>query len=486
MRAESSLEAREIIASRCLAIDADETRARAVDAAPSEHAIPFPDASSMAANAARSSVDDPWRGLLFAETHVTAARRRVRRALHDAVARTLVTLRHDGTTLRLDALEGALIAEPNAARRQALFTAASELATTRRGDARAVIDALRAALDALAQPLVQALAIGDDAHGDLLDATDDLFGDLDARQCRAHEIDRARLTWADRLRTLQGPSTLAAIPSATWASLGARSFERLGLDGALRGLVDDLRPAGNTARGVFTLIDAPGQRAVLAGRPSLSGHGLAGVMGAVSTAAMSVTARGPFAGVRRGCDRAVDGVAHALGRRLLGERLFLQREAGIDAVPRERVMLEVAHAELARLRFDVARSRYVAHALARAPEAAARFHDELMRAWGASPGPAWAPWAVSSMFETGGFWGGRPSAMSLGARVEPLVIETLRAKFDEDWFRNPKAAHGLVEIFDEMRAAGVRAWCDARGGIPSAALTVARLGDVLREARRSP
>lgn len=486
MRAESSLEAREIVAARCLAIDADETRARAVDAAPSEHAIPFPDASSMAQNALRSQQDDPWRAALFADAHVAAARRRVWRSLHDAVIRSPVTLRVDGTSLRLDALEGSLITEPNAARREALVAAAAEVATTRRGDARAVIDAIRTALDALDPTLVKALAIGEDAHDDLLAATDDLFGDLDARQCRAHEIDRARLTWADRLRTLQGPATLTAIPSATWSSLGARMFDRLGIDDALRGLVDDLRPAGNAARGIFSLIEAPGQRAIVAGRASLSVYGTAGVMGAVTLAAASVTARGPFAGVRRGCDRVVDGVAHALGRRLLGERLFLQREAGIDAAPRERVMLEVAHAELARLRFDVARSRFTAHVLARGPEAAARFHDELMRAWGASPGPAWAPWAAAWMFETGGFWGGRASAMALGARVEPKVVETLRARFDEDWFRNPKAGRGLVEIFDEMRAVGVRAWCDARGGAIPASSSVARLGEVLREARRNP
>ena len=141
-------------------------------------------------------------------------------------------------------------------------------------------------------------------------------------------------------------------------------------------------------------------------------------------------------------------------------------------------LLEIIVGRLAdhapRLRFDVARSRFTAHVLARGPEAAARFHDELMRAWGASPGPAWAPWAAAWMFEPGGFWGGHASAMALGARVEPKVVETLRARFDEDWFRNPKAGRGLVEIFDEMRAVGVRAWCDARGGAVPASSSVAR------------
>ncbi len=97
MRAESSLEAREIVAARCLAIDADETRARAVDAAPSEHAIPFPDASSMAQNALRSQQDDPWRAALFADAHVAAARRLGWRSLHDSVIRSPVTLLFAGT-----------------------------------------------------------------------------------------------------------------------------------------------------------------------------------------------------------------------------------------------------------------------------------------------------------------------------------------------------------------------------------------------------
>ncbi len=485
MRAESSLEARELVAARCLAVDADELRTRATDAPPPEHPAPFPDASTMAASAARALADDPWRATLFAEAHVTASRRRVLRSLHSIVERAPVTLRHDGTSLRLDAVDSALITEPTLARGEALTAAATAVANELRGGACAVIDAVRTALDALDPSLARALSIGEDAHDDLLSATDDLFRELDARQCRAHEIDRSRLSWAARMRTLQGPATLAAVPSATWASLGARLFDRLGFDVALRGVIDDLRPASPNARGVFTFVTAPGERAVVAGRPSLSGWGAADLMGAVSVAAASNTARGPFAGVRRGCDRAVDGVAHALARRLLGERIFLQREAGVDAAPRERVMLEVAHAELARLRFDAARSRFVAHVLSRAPEAAARFHDELMRAWGASPGFQWAPWAAASMFEAGGLWGGRAAARVLGARVEPAVVDALRSRYDEDWFRNPRAADGVREVFDAVRASGVRAWCDANGGEVSAARTVARLHDIVREASRA-
>lgn len=484
MRAERSLEALELTAVQALAVDADETRVRATDAAPPEHPPRFPDVSLVGERANDTRPVDPWRAALLAETHLVAARRRAWRALQADAARNPVTLRTDDTSLALDAVEAATIAESNPARREAVQLESTREATALRGESRAVIDAVRDALGSLDPALVAALGLADAGHGDLLDATEDLYRELDAWVCRTQLIDRARLTWGDRLRTLQGPATLAAIPSATWASLGARPFERVGLDAALRGVVDELRPAGPQARGVFAMVTAPGERALVAGRASLTAWGAADVMGALSVATLSVTARGPFAGVRRGCDRAVDGVAHALGRRLLGERRFLQREAGVDAAPRERVMLEAAHGELLRVRFDAARARFAAHVLAKGPEAAARFHDELMRAWGAAPPPAWAPWAAAWMCEAGGFWGGRAAARTLGARVEPLVVDAMRAQYDEDWFRNPKASHGLAAVFEEMRAVGVGPWCEARGGAVDAARTAARIGEVAREARR--
>jgi hypothetical protein len=484
MRAERSLEALEITAVQALAVDADEARTRATGAAPPEHPPRFPDVSSVGERANATREVDPWRAALLAETHLTASRRRAWRALLAEVDRCPVVLRTDDTSLALDAVEAATLVEPNPARREAVQLASTAEAAALRDEARAVIDAVRTSLGALDPSLVTALGLADGGHGDIVDATEDLYRELDAWVCRGLLIDRARLTWADRLRTLQGPATLAAIPSATWASLGARAFERVGLDAALRGVVDDLRPAAPGARGVFARVTAPGERALVAGRASLSAWGAADVMGALSVATLSVTARGPFAGVRRGCDRAVDGVAHALGRRLLGERRFLQREAGVDAAPRERVMLEAAHGEILRVRFDAARSRFAAHVLAKGPEAAARFHDELMRAWGAAPPPAWAPWTAAWMCEAGGFWGAPAAARTLGARVEPLVVDAMRARYDEDWFRNPKASQGLAEVFEAMRAVGVRAWCDARGGAVDAARTAARLAEVARDARR--
>jgi hypothetical protein len=89
------------------------------------------------------------------------------------------------------------------------------------------------------------------------------------------------------------------------------------------------------------------------------------------------------------------------------------------------------------------------------------------------------------MLDGSGLWPARPAGRSLGARVEPLVVDALRERFDEDWFRNPQAGAGVAAIFDEVRAVGLRAWCEPRGGVPDATATVRRLSDALREARRS-
>ena len=291
-------------------------------------------------------------------------------------------------------------------------------------------------------------------------------------------------TWSDRLRTLVGTSARAAIPSATWSSLGARMGERAGLDGALRGIDDDLAPAATAARGVWVFTLDPGVRTRVSGRPSQSLWGLGDVLGAMHVATVQCGARGPFAGVRRGCDRSVDGVAHAMGRRMLLERHFLQREAGLDAAAREAVMLEAVHHELLRVRFDVARAHIASHVLARRPEAAVRVHDELRRAWRASPPTSHGPWIAARVFDDGGFWGRAAGASAAGARAEARVVATLRAQHDEDWFRNPRAGATVSAVADAMRASGVRAWCEQNGGACDAKETVTRLEHAAREARR--
>jgi hypothetical protein len=229
--------------------------------------------------------------------------------------------------------------------------------------------------------------------------------------------------------------------------------------------------------------------------------------------------RGIAPGVRRGCDRGLDGVAHALGRRLHLERRFLQREAAIDAVPRERYMLEALHAEVLRTRIDAVLARFGAAILTRAPEPGQRFHEDLTSASRrarvalstesarARSGRAARGARVSSVRlalvavpirslarpvtlpeasrQAIAFSPARPrSARALGARCEPRVVALLRERYDEDWFRNPKAGEGVASVFDAMRAVGVNAWSEAHGGALKVSELAARFDEAMRDARR--
>lgn len=484
MTTQPSLETLELRAAGALRLDGDERRAlRLADALP-DHPVAFPDTRDLAAAAHRSMANDPWRATLLAEAYVTGARRRPWLALHRSLPEASVRLRKGETGVPWEGVPTVLETERDATRRERIRATADATVAHTHPAARDVVDALRTATGNLDATLVHALGLGDDGHGDLLDATDDLLRELDAWVCRGLELDPAHLTWADRLRTLAGHATLTALPAPTWVELGARPFERLGFDEALRGVANALRPAATDARGVAVIVSAPGERCVLAGRAPRAGSGAAEVLGAVAEAVSVTLGRGVFPGVRRGCDRSLDGLANALGRRLLLEPGFLRREAAVDAVPRERVMLECLHAELLRLRLDVALSRFNAHVLARRPDAGVRLHDELRRAWGTSPPPAWGPWVAAVMFDGSGAWSARPAARVTGARLEALVRDELRARFDEDWYRNPKAAAALRGVFDEIRATGVRGWCEARKRTLDAAATTTRFAEALREARR--
>jgi len=468
-------------------MDGDARRAHANEQPPPVHPYRFPDVSTFAEAARKELAVDPWRATLLAEAWVTGRRRGALAALRRGAIRASVKLRKDEPEILWESLPAALATETLAPRREALRVAADVAAPDIKDDARVVVDAVRDAVDALDPALVPSLALGDDAHGDLYGATDDVLRELDQWVChgRGLGLDAKRLTWADRLHTVFGPATLRALPPPTWTSLGCRVWNRLGLDAGLRGIDDDLRPASTVAKGIAVVALAPGERTALAGRPFRAGSGAGEVLGALAEAASQTLGHGPFPGVRRGCDRALDGVAHALGRRLLIERHWLHREGGIDALPRERVMFETIHAEVLRLRLDVALARFFAHVLARRPDAGQLFHQEVKRAWGVAPPPIWAPWVAASLYDGNGLWSARPAGRALGARVEPLVADVLRARFDEDWFRNPEAGRGVVAAFDELRAVGVRAWCEANGGMPDGGATARRFADAVRDARRT-
>lgn len=479
-----SVEAREHEAQVALATDASETRAFLTESEREDLPHAFPNVAPYPAVVTSLREIDPWRAVLLAEAYVTGVRRKALERYRAALQKTPVRLRQEERAVRLDAIESAVACEPGGARRQALLTEAERLLPDLREPARALVDALRDAFGQIDPALWQPLGVSDSGADEMLAATDDLLRELDAWVCVPLGIDRARMTFADRLRTMVSPSMTSLAPPSTWVDLGARWATRTGLETSLRRVVDDLRPASATGHGVAALCERAGERSVLAGRSTVAGRGVMDVGGALSVALACAMGRGIAPGVRRGCDRGLDGVAHALGRRLHLERRFLQREAAIDAVPRERYMLEALHAEVLRTRLDAVLARFGAAILARAPEPGQRFHEDLTRALAVAPSPAWAIHVATRCFDDGGWWGGRWGARALGARCEPRVVALLRERYDEDWFRNPKAGEGVASVFDAMRAVGVNAWSEAHGGAVKVSELAARFDEAMRDARR--
>lgn len=450
-----TLEAREQLALRALSLDIDAQRARVLDEP--EMPVGFPDTAGLGADVARGWALDPCLGALLAEAYVAGSVRRDRSQYERSLRREAVKLRGESVGWTLDTGLPAALSEASGARREVLVHALDVAALTQREPARHMVDALRSACAHVGDAAVEALGVAP-VDETVLGATDDLFRELDRAVCRTLELDATALRWGDRLRSLVGLEALRALPSATWSDLGARWWNRLGLDHALRGVRSALRPASVDAIGVFAAATEPGARAVIYGRPWLSVGGAFDVMGAVSMCAGSVAALGETASRRRGVSRDVDGVLRALGRRMLLSRTFLLREAGVDGVSRERVLLEALHAELARVRLDAVLSRFAWDALHRAPELGARFADGVTRALGVAPPPAWAVHVCARSFDAGGPWGSRWGASHRGSVEAARIAFWLRDQFDEDWHRNPRAGVGLTVALSTLRDGVAGPW----------------------------
>ncbi|MFO0627292.1 MAG: hypothetical protein U0325_16905 [Polyangiales bacterium] len=462
-----SIEARVFTAARVLSLLTDTRRAE-IAGRPEGPRPPLPDARGFALDAAAVLPLDPAAAALVAEAWIAASLRLPRAALARARAKHPVRLREEPQPLALQAIRSIVGHERNAPRREAVLAAYTE----RLGDvataARAVVDALRGAFEALPVAL-RAVHAPPAAEADaFLAATDDLWRELDQRVLRTLELDPARLTWGDRLRSFAGPSLLREVPPATWSALAFGWWSRVGNAAWLRGAGDHLGASSPQAEGVHALIDAAEGRALLLGRPSPSAWDAAEVLGAGSQCAGAVAARGLWSAHRRGVDRFADGVLHALGRRLSHETTFLHRAAQLDGLARARVRVETLHAEVARLRWDAVMARFAHDALGRAPQLTARFVESVTRAWGIAPPPAWAPHLVTAAMDGGGPWGGRWGERFLGARGEVVLRERLRSRYDEDWHRNPHAGEWLRTALDALRVDGAAGWSDEPGMTPAA------------------
>lgn len=480
--AKTSLEARELDAARLLSMHAAEERDRITGSDGPERSPPMPEWRGFLGDARAMQAFAPPRATLFAEAWLTGATRGVRRRYVAARRGTALRL-SERESMPFDALPSALMTERSAAKRTVIERAADELAVGLRSAALDVVAELREACATLGPDLRRRVGMGPVDAGEAIEATDELLREIDGYVLRAREVDASRLTWGERLHSMSAPAVTAAIPPATWAGLGLRMAERTGLDGVLRGASAALRPARSDGSGVDALVTAPGERVTVVGRPTVAGYGCGAVMEACGAATAALLGRGDSPGMRRGLDRDADGLIATLVRRLLLERGFLQREAGLDGAERARVMMEGLHAEVLRTRLDAALAGFVSEVLAGARELPTRFTEATRRALGVALPPSWAVVLAAEALEAAAPWGGHWMTRAAGAAVEPVLRAELRERFDEDWFRNPHAGMGIAGMVREYHALGTAAWAKAREAERAKALRE-RFDEALREARR--
>lgn len=416
----------------------------------------WPSAEGFVATARALEAVDPGRAALVAEAAAWLALRLPWARYRAAMAGATVRLGAGDGAVAWAALPGAVAAEPSRARRERLWEAGERGATALHDEAKAVVAALREVTGALGDGLGGALGLGaaDEDAAAVLAETDDAFEELDAWASRQAELDRARLTWADRLHLGVCPTLLREAAPARWGALGTAWLARVNLESAPRGIVDGRRPAAVQGEGVEAWVTDPGRRAMVLGRPRLLGIEAGEVLGALTAGAAGVVAAGASPGQKRGRHRVLDGAAHATGRWLLLEPGFLTRDAELTGAARERALRGALYAELTRLRWDAAVARFTAAAMRREPGLADRFGAELTRALGVAPGTAWAVHLTARTMEPGGAWPGRAGARVAGAWCAVALRERLRERCDEDWFRNPRAGAVLRGAWDELRAVG--------------------------------
>jgi len=478
-----SLEARELAAAGRLAYDADVQRVRLSELVPGDGPNPC-DHRGFAADAAAMEALDPPRATLLAEAFVVGSVAPTQRAYLQARAGVVLRLRPEAPGRAFDTHEAAVMVDPETTRRAAWVVVADAALAGLRRPATAAVEALREALAPLDVSLQARLGFGGFDPRPVLAATDDLLHELDPYIARTRGLDLGRGQWSERLASLAGLTILRALPPATWAELGTGWAARVGLDEALRAVGNGLRPARAEATGVAAVVREAGGRCDLLGRPSQSGMGAQDTLGACGVALGAVLGRGLSPGQRRGLDRASDGLWHALVRRLTLDAGWLTREAEVDAVTRQKVMLEALHAEVLRVRRDAVMATFVADTVARADNLGTRFREGMTAAWGAAPEPGWAVHVAARAMEPAGWWGDRPAARVRGALAEATALGWLRMRFNEDWWRNPRAGDGVRSLGVAWNALGVDGWMAAEGADDAVGALRARFEEVARVALR--
>lgn len=419
---------------------------------------------------ATARAEDEALGVLVAEAWVGPRMRRAQAVLEMAWAREPIALSGEGP-VPVDAIENAVTFERNGARRTALWDLACVRAQDHFRPTKQVVEALRERAGELgcAAPsdLLVALGLGalDGVPDAVLDGTESAYEELDSwalREVELHErvIDARRkvLSFEDRLRSIAQPRASAQIALGDRVAGSARWLSRVGLDGAMRAVIDRVEASSTQSSGVQVRVELEGERVLLRGSEPPSVHGTARIAAAVAESAFAAMARLGPARERAGRDRLHRAVWWQLGERLLWAPAFVERELGVDPAHAATVNLAAMHGSLQALRRSAAEAPFVRDALDGKNELVLRLRDRTTRALGSAMTPSWTVHIAAASLER------RAEAHCMASLVEAVLYEQLRDRLDEDWFRNPRSGEVLTAESALMRTSGVRRWLIERTG----------------------
>jgi hypothetical protein len=436
----------------------------------------------------------PALGALVAEAHTQIQHEPAKEALARAWRASPVTiasgLAAESRAIAIETLESVVTLERQDALRHAVWSAASASAMDHFKSARSSVESLRDCAASLslspADTLLDRVGLGHTAISSrlfdaILTATDGAFDELDPwalRECelgeRAIDARRRTLSFDDRLRSLAQPRASAHVPLGDRSAASARWIARVGLGGALARVLDKSESSRADATRIRVRVEREGVRVVLSGEEDptvLGGARLAARWGEALAYALP---QEPSTRGRAGLDRLHVAVAGALAKWLCCERSFVTRELGVDPAQSAAVERAALHGLLCELRRSCAEVSFARAALNALPELATRLRDAYTRALSSSIEPAWASHIGAATLER------RAEASCIGALIEPVLRERLRERYDEDWFRNPRAGEGLANELAALRGLGSVAWLRAAVGAETDEDAITRASSALR------
>lgn len=412
--------------------------------------------------------------VLIAEAWVHPRMRRAQAGYELAWKREPIALPNE-PPVELAAIENAVAFERNGARRSALWDLACARANDHFREAKRVVEALRERAEELgcATPdgLLDALGLGAPSVGvdALIAQSDGVFDELDGWALREVELGervsdarRRVLVWEDRLRSGAQPRASAQIAVGDRVASCGRWIERVGLGAALGAVSDRVTASALSSEGVSVKVEREGERVIVRGSEPPSVRGTARIAGALSEALGAGLAKIGRASERAGRDRVHRAALWQMGEMLLWEPTFVTRELAVDGAHASLVNRAALHGSLMALRQSAAEAGFVRDALAAKSELVVRLRDRLLRALGSAVSPSWTVHVASRAIER------RAEAECAGAVCAAVLSTRMRDRWDEDWFRNPRAGAALAGELTEMRALGTIAWLIARTAEASA------------------